>query len=107
MASAFNWMQQKLITLNKPTISITFPNPVRKVLQKTDTLIVTLWRTLPKNASAESMPKDWSHRWIVHGHWRNQPTKEGSKVIWIDDYIKGRPDDKPLWVKERKFAVTK
>ena len=43
----------------------------------------------------------WTHRWMVHGHWRDQPCGPGRtsrRVIWIDDYIKG-PADKPLDVR--------
>lgn len=40
---------------------------------------------------------DWSCRWIVNGHWRNQPYKEGSKLIYIMPFVKG-PADKPLKV---------
>jgi hypothetical protein len=43
---------------------------------------------------------DWSHRWIVSGHWRNQwrPSVRQHRLQWIDDHVKG-PDDKPLVVK--------
>jgi len=40
---------------------------------------------------------DWSCRWIVGGHWRNQPYKDDRKLIYIMPYVKG-PDDKPLRV---------
>lgn len=41
---------------------------------------------------------DWSCRWIVNGHWRNQPYSNGErKLIYILPYVKG-PDDKPLRV---------
>lgn len=45
---------------------------------------------------------DWSHRWIVDGHWRNQwhAKTEEHVPTWIAPYVKG-PDDKPLVVKKR------
>lgn len=48
---------------------------------------------------------DWSHRWIVDGHWRNQyhPSTDSHVPTWIAPYVKG-PDDKPLVVKERVHA---
>lgn len=53
---------------------------------------------------------NYSHRWIVQGHWRNQPYKENGetvhKVIWIAPYVKG-PDDKPLIFKRRAFEFTR
>lgn len=41
--------------------------------------------------------KEYSCRWRVAGHWRNQwyPTVEDHRPIWIMDHIKG-PDDKPF-----------
>lgn len=45
----------------------------------------------------------WSHRWIVGGHWRNQPyPSEGIyRQIWISPYVKG-PEDKPLVIRPRR-----
>lgn len=45
---------------------------------------------------------DWSHRWLVSGHWRNQylPSRQTHRQQWISGYVKG-PPDKPLIVKER------
>lgn len=47
---------------------------------------------------------DWSHRWIVSGHWRNQwyPSQEEHRPKWIDAYEKG-PDDKPLVLNDRVY----
>ncbi|HVT77910.1 MAG TPA: hypothetical protein VHD87_12830 [Acidimicrobiales bacterium] len=44
---------------------------------------------------------DWSHRWVVSGHWRNQflPSTGMHRLQWISDYIKG-PEDKPLVLKD-------
>ena len=53
---------------------------------------------------------EYSHRFIVSGHWRNQPY--GSKKdryyrqIWISPYVKG-PEDKPLVVKDRGVEFTR
>lgn len=50
---------------------------------------------------------DWSHRWLVGGHWRWQPYKEFSKKrIWIAPYVKG-PDDKPLIMKDKVYVLSK
>ena len=44
---------------------------------------------------------EWSHQWIVNGHWRNQylPSIKGHRLQWIAPYVKG-PEDKPLVVKK-------
>jgi hypothetical protein len=51
---------------------------------------------------------DWSHRWIVEGHWRNQylPSVQAHRLQWISAYIKG-PEDKPLVVKDTVFWVSR
>lgn len=40
---------------------------------------------------------EWSCRWLVRGHWRNQyyPSTEVHRPKWIQPYAKG-PEDKPL-----------
>ena len=42
-------------------------------------------------------PIDWSCRWLVRGHWRNQfyPASDDHRTIWIEPHVKG-PDDKPM-----------
>lgn len=62
----------------------------------------------PVNAlsgSGSSHPVDWSHRWIVGGHWRNQyhPSDGRHEPTWIAPYVKG-PEEKPLVVKDRVHA---
>jgi hypothetical protein len=51
------------------------------------------------------MPVDWSHRWLVTGHWRNQwvPSLGGHRLQWIHPYVKG-PNDRPLVLKNRVTA---
>lgn len=40
---------------------------------------------------------NYSHRFLVSGHWRNQwfPSTNTHRQVWISPYVKG-PDDKPL-----------
>ena len=51
-------------------------------------------KTLP---SGEHHDIEWSCRWLVRGHWRQQwyPSLTNHKAIWITPYVKG-PEDKPL-----------
>lgn len=49
----------------------------------------------------------WTHRWIVGGHWRQQPYGPGRvqrRPTWIAPHVKG-PDDKPLVVKENVRVI--
>ena len=48
--------------------------------------------------------KEWAHRWVVSGHWRNQacgPKSGDRRLTYILPYVKG-PDDKPLLEPRRK-----
>lgn len=58
-------------------------------------------------AEREADVREYSHRWIVRGHMRNQPIGprniEGGQKhqrVWIAPYVKG-PEDKPLVLKDR------
>jgi hypothetical protein len=49
-------------------------------------------------ASAETTGVNYSHQWVVEGHWRWQPCGPGRserRLIWIAPHIKG-PDGAPL-----------
>jgi hypothetical protein len=50
---------------------------------------------------ATPSPVDWSHRWVVSGHWRHQylPSCGTHRQQWIASHVKG-PDDKPLVVRD-------
>lgn len=60
--------------------------------------------TLASGASVKAQTTshvEWSHRWMVRGHWRQQPCgpqRSQRRLQWIDPYVKG-PDDKPLDVR--------
>lgn len=57
----------------------------------------------------ESDPVEWSHQWIVSGHWRQQwyPSLSSNQPIWVMPYVKG-PEDKPLKPPRAKvFAVVR
>ena len=69
--------------------------------------VVTLRRTRPDGPEpAQGGGVDWSHRWLVSGHWRNQwcPRSDSHRQTWIASYVKG-PDDKPLVVKETAYRL--
>lgn len=46
--------------------------------------------------------REYRHRWIVRGHWRNQyyPSRNDHRPIWIDPHFAG-PEGKPLLGGER------
>lgn len=59
------------------------------------------------DSEREAEAREYSHRWIVRGHMRNQPVgprnaESGQKRlrVWIAPYVKG-PESKPLILKDR------
>jgi hypothetical protein len=69
--------------------------------------VIRLRRTVTTQAQEEGEGVDWACRWVVQGHWRQQPYPSTGEVrpIWITPYIKG-PEDKPLKaINPRVFAV--
>lgn len=57
----------------------------------------------------ESEPVEWSHQWIVSGHWRQQwyPSLNAHQPRWVMPYVKG-PENKPLKPPRAKvFAVVR
>lgn len=68
--------------------------------------VIELRRPISRPSEGSSvMPVEWSHRWIVDGHWRNQyhPSTGTHVPTWIAPHVKG-PDDKPLIVKQKVHA---
>jgi hypothetical protein len=67
--------------------------------------VVTLRRlhrteAAPAEGTAEHV--EWSHRWLVSGHWRWQRVGVGRterRLTYVRPHVKG-PDDKPLVVPE-------
>ena len=67
-------------------------------------------RRLARDATSEGStdPKGriYRHRWIVRGHWRQQPVGEGQKgrrTQWVESHIKG-PPGAPLLGSETVFV---
>lgn len=48
-------------------------------------------------AEEQAASREWTCRWMVSGHWRQQwyPTREVHRPIWIAPHLKG-PHDKPF-----------
>jgi hypothetical protein len=68
--------------------------------------IVTLRRSSYRRPAGVSSNVEWTHRWIVRPHWRNQwyPSRGVHRQRYIAPYVKG-PDDKPLLANESVFAL--
>jgi hypothetical protein len=76
----------------------------RQRQQRIDTVKVLHLRRYRHKNDHEGPGVEYSHRFVVSGHWRNQPygprDNPTYKQIWVAPYVKG-PEDKPLVVKKR------
>lgn len=109
-ASALAFMQQRVLVRER----VRDNRAARKLAEAnglTDTpcTIVILRRGKPSKSDAAGRDTQWSSRWWVAGHWRQQPCGEGRinrRPTWIAPYVKG-PEDKPISAKKRLFVVAR
>jgi hypothetical protein len=71
-----------------------------KALVEPNCHVVQLRKQLHDGSSSEHDPLgtvEWSHRWLVRGHWRRQffPSRGTNAPVWIHPHVKG-PDEKPF-----------
>jgi hypothetical protein len=108
--SFFAFIRQECVTIqNQPAA-----RPIRRHLPKTYTAepiikVIQLRRRSTATNGDESVSVDYSCRWLVRGHWRNQfyPGSKSHRPRYIQPYVKG-PDDKPLKpTKSSLFAVVR
>ena len=75
--------------------------------QPPEVRVITL-RRLQHAKSSTGEAVDWSHRWWVTGHWRNQwyASEQTHRPVFIHSYVKG-PDDKPLAMPTKNIYVVR
>jgi hypothetical protein len=66
--------------------------------------VIALRRT--GQGSGESGSREWHHRWIVRGHWRQQwyASRGVHRPVWIAPHLKG-PEDAPLIGGEKVYDL--
>lgn len=103
------WLKQKIVTASQAPLTRAAQRRLMRAKIDPKCLVVELRgkQYTRTTGSEEDKHTDWAWQWAVRGHWRDQPIKEGSKLIWIHPYIKG-PEDRPLKPDAaRVFAVTR
>lgn len=71
--------------------------------------VVTLRKERPTSPDevTDGTPVNWTHRWLVTGHWHPYWVGSGSEKRleprWIETYEKG-PENKPLIIKDKVFV---
>lgn len=99
--------QQTIASTTTPALPRGERRRAERLDMPSDVVLVQLRRAKrPTHDDTAVESPDWTHRWMVSGHWRNQylPSTGGHRLQWIPEHVKG-PDDKPLVVKPRVFDV--
>lgn len=62
----------------------------------------------PADDDADGLSPQWSHRWVVRGHWRQQwyPSQNRHAPVRVGPYVKG-PEGLPLKHTTRIFDVSR
>ena len=103
--TTFRLMQQRLSTRTRHKPSRPARRSARRIgfPDENEVLVVRLRREQSESHGEPTGDAHYSHRFIVHGFWRNQwyPSAKMHRQIYIDDFVKG-PDDAPLIVRPRR-----
>jgi len=79
------------------------PRSIRRRVQRagysSEYSLVTLRKLRPNGERVNSKGIEYSHQWLVTGHWRSLPS---NKYTWVRPHIKG-PEDKPLLLKKKVY----
>ena len=103
---ALRLMQQTISTKEKRDVGRPAARRAKRAGHpEREVTVITLRRL--KQAAESNREVEWSHRWLVRGHWKNQwyPSIQRHRRIWIAPFIKG-PEDKELILKDvRAFEL--
>jgi hypothetical protein len=109
-------MQQTVVDVSEHAVDRQLRKAARKRNMKGDAVtVITLRKRKRADGSDEPSEIEWSHRWLVRGHWRQQwvGPKNGElgveryqTPVWIHPHIKG-PDDAPFLVRDHVYALTR
>jgi hypothetical protein len=100
-------LMQQRIAVRAPSIAdrATRRRGTRLGFPEREVVVVKLRRESnpPADEGGAHDDANYSHRFIVSGHWRNQwyPASNVHRQIWISPYVKG-PEDQPLVVRPRR-----
>lgn len=108
LLAAWRLMQQTVASVTSEEA----PRQLRKQLQRKnlDTKVTVIGLRHKAARGEGETDVEWSHRWLVKGHWRNQKVKEDgewtTRLVWVHAHIKG-PSDKPLIIRDHVYALVR
>lgn len=95
------WLQQRVLTFTGEPVE---RHRRKQIARECDAIVSDVKVVQLRRAESQSQTSgheadsvEWSCRWIVNGHWRNQfhPSDKRHELKYILPYVKG-PEDKPL-----------
>lgn len=109
IASSILWTKSKVLTIERVALGRHGLKRAQKAgLAHHSVRTVTLRAAIPRQSMTEGEQREWSCRWSVRGHWRNQfMTKSREhRPQFISPFVKG-PDDKPFRAAAIRYSVTR
>lgn len=113
-SNLFRYVHALFLLLNQTIVTVEdgLPNrPARKRALKRGipgkVSVIALRRHESANRQEGESTVEWSHRWVVRGHWRWQacgPGRTERRRIWIAPFVKG-PEDKDLIVTDKVYDL--
>jgi hypothetical protein len=106
LMSALLLMKQSIASTSVASADRAAQRRIRRAGLPVDTVRVITLRTISGHNGDGSVDREWLHRWIVRGHWRQQPCGPGGKdrrPTWIPPHMKG-PEGAPLLGGEKVHA---
>jgi hypothetical protein len=75
----------------------------REKLEPKAVTVVRLRRPKAPTAEGQGREVEWTHRWLVRGHWRNAwyASINAHRQVWVGAHTKG-PEGKPLVITNRR-----
>lgn len=109
MVTYWTMMNQTVVASSREPLERLTARRVRRYKIPEHVTVVQLRRRESNQKHVGETSVEWQHRWMVRGHWRNQPYGEGRRDvrrIWIHPFVKG-PADKPLVQTQKVYALTR
>jgi hypothetical protein len=110
LLTTWRLMQQTIVDVREEEPNRQFKRQMERKNRPDQKVSVIALRSQKKAAEGVG-DIEWTHRWLVKGHWRNQPYKgeNGETVyryIWIHPHVKG-PENAPLLIREHVYALVR
>lgn len=98
-------MQQPLAAVTEVDVDRAAKRRLQRAGREPSSVRVISLRRSQNDGGAAGIGRDYSHQWVVRGHWRQQwhPKRQVHRPVWIAPHIKG-PEGAPLIGGEKVYA---